>query len=230
MDIRDLCNNPECSNIEYKSEWYWDLKEIKNEGNDKSKLWGEFIKDILALINSNIKGFDQTRYMVIGYNETTKEFSDFKLTETLFNSLRSKINLKLDIFISDFENIDYNMTYHSIDGINIIVFKIEQPIKIHCLRKNIQTKNSDYKENTVLYRGNDSNRTNSNDNVGVMHTVHIRKMEDKIHKKYGSRFIPMQTRRNKTIIKTILSYLEKNRTFKLSEGFPKKSKDSKGYF
>ena len=230
MDIKNLCENPESGHIEYKSEWYWSLENNSDESNNKSRLWGEFIKDILALINSNIKSFDQTRYMVVGYNEAKREFSDFNLNERIFNDLKPRLKLKLNSFISDFEDVDYSIIYSTVDGINVIVFKIEQPFKIHCLKKNIQTQTSDYKENTVLYRGNDGNSTGSNDNVGVMHTTHLRKLEDRIHEKYGSKFVPIQSRRNKTINKTILSYLEKNRTFKLSEDSPIKSKDIKGYF
>ncbi|SUD91416.1 NACHT domain-containing protein [Psychrobacter phenylpyruvicus] len=231
MDIKKLCENPECGHIEYKSEWYWDLNQSTDENTDKTKLWGEFIKDILALINSNIKSFGKTRYMIIGFNEKLKQFSNFNLNETNFNILKNKIRSKIDNFISDSEDIDYSIDYEIVDSINIVVFKIEQPYKLHCLTKNIQTKTSDYKQNVILYRGNDGNTTGSDDNVGVMHPRDIRKLESKIKDKYGSKFVSIQNRRTKTISKTIYSYLEKNNIEKLSEGFPKKAKkNGKGYF
>ena len=62
MSIEEICKHVECSHIEYKREWYWRVNNVELENVEKNRLWGEFIKDILALINANITSFDETRY------------------------------------------------------------------------------------------------------------------------------------------------------------------------
>lgn len=229
MRIEDICTQPECSHIEYKSEWYWDLNEADIEKIDKSRLWGEFIKDVLALVNSNIRSFNQTRYMIVGYNEDTEEFSDFGFNLDHFEALKPKINAKLNSSISDFEYIDFKIECYSTSEFDVLVIKVEQPFRIHSLKRNIQTKTTDYKENTVLYRGSDGNSGAKTDSVGVMHINHIRRLEEKIEKNYGSKFISIETYQNKSIRNTVSSYLEVNSSLFLSENFPKENKDSKSY-
>gem|GEM_PF-1710844 len=230
MDIKEICLQPESSHIEYKSEWYWKLDEQEIEQQDKTKLWGEFIKDVLALINSNVRSFDTIRYMIIGYDENMKEFIDFNLDENIFQKLKSKIISKLDMFISDFSDIDCRISLESIDHINVIVFEVKQPFKIHCLTKNIQTKSIPYKQNTILYRGKDDSTGDKHDNVGVMHNLEIRQLESKMKNKFGAKFISINLSRTKTIRNTILSYLEKNRSFKLADNSPINNENSKDYF
>lgn len=231
MDIRKLCKQPENSYLEYKREWYWDLK-LENESItvDKSKLWGEFIKDSLALINSNIYGFDKTRYMVIGYSEKINEFSDFNLCENKFIKLREDIIEKLNSHISNFKSINYKIHYVTINSINLIVFEIEQSLEIHFLIKSIQTKTTDYKKNTILCRCKDSVNQEGQDSVGVMHQDEIRRIYDLISKRYNVNHKILSQERKKSIHNTILSYLEKNRSFEISDGFPKTNNDTKGYF
>ena len=229
MNIEEICTQTECGHIEYKSEWYWDLNDINAGTIDKLKLWGEFIKDILALINANIESFNKTRYMIVGYNEDKEEFSDFGFNQSHFENIKNKINSKLDSAISDFEYLDLKTYCYSTADFEIFVIKIEQPFRIHSLKRNVQTITTDYKENTVLYRGNVSSSNTKNDSVGVMHINHIRKLEDKIEKTYGSKFKSIETLRNKSIRNTVSSYLEVNSALVLSDGFPKENKKNKGY-
>jgi len=229
MDIQEICTHSEKGYIEYKSQWYWDFDDNNEE---KSKSWGEFTKDILALTNANVKSFDKNRYMIIGYHEKEEKFTDFGLNETIFNRLKENIEDKLNKFISDYHDIDINIYNKYIGNISIIVFEITQPHKIHYLSKNIQTNTVDYKKNTILCRGNDGNSSLNHDNVGVMSQIDLRAIEDKIRGKYGSKFssIEYSTLKNKTISSTVYSYLEKNKNFSLSDDFPKKSSDLKVFF
>lgn len=229
MDIQEICTHSEKGYIEYKSQWYWELND-ENKGDSKS--WGEFIKDILALVNANTRSFDKKRYMIIGFDEENKEFVNFGLTDDIFLDLKEKIEEKLKKSIFDYSDIDINFKIENTGGENVILFEISQPYKIHYLIRNIQTKTIDYQKNTILYRSNDGNHSGSFDNVGVMPQKDCKLIEEKIKEKYGLNFssIEYNTLRNKTIFSTIYSYLEKNKNFRLSDNFPKKSLDSKIFF
>ena len=228
MNTVEVCKQVESGHVEYKSQWYWDLGG-DNKGDSKS--WGEFIKDILSLVNANLRSFGEARYMIVGFDEDNKHFVDFGLTYEIFENLKEKAEEKLSKFIFDYNSIDIDCKIENIEDKNIIVFKILQPNKIHYLTRNIQTKTIDYQKNTILYRSNDDFNRNSFDNVGVMPQRDSKAIEEKIKEKYG--FIDSSSEillKNKSIYSTIYSYLEKNKNFRLSENFPKKSLDSKVFF
>lgn len=230
MNIEEICTQTECGHIEYKSEWYWNFNDRKLNNTDKSRLWGEFIKDFLALTNANVESFNKTRYMVVGFNEGEGKFRDSTINEDYFETLKSSIKSKLSSSITDFPEIKYQINLEVIDNKNIIIFKIEQPFRLYYLNIDIQTKTLIYKKNTVLYRGNDGNSNGGSDNVGVMPQPHIKKLEAKILAKYGSIFTPIEIYKTTTILNTVASYLDKNKTFTMNKGFPILSDDSKKYF
>lgn len=225
MKIEEICTQSECGHIEYKREWYWDLDD---NDTDKVKLWGEFIKDSLALINANVVSFNKPRYMIIGFDEITETFFDFGLTEQSFEKLRKKINVKLNSSISDFEYIDFRIDLQIVNNISVIVLEIKQPTRIHSLKRNIQTGTTDYKENTVLYRFS-KNSSRKDDSVGVMPISHIKKIESKLKDLYGSDFTPIESYKNKSIKDTVSSYIKINSSLHLSKDFPKKIRNGKGY-
>lgn len=230
MNIEELCKHPECANIEYKSSWYWDLNDKELKNNEKSRLWGEFIKDFLALTNGNLESFDKIRYMVIGFNESEGKFQDSTINEVYFENIKNSIKSKLNSSITDFTEIKYQIKLEVINNKNIVILEIEQPFRLFYLNIDIQTKTIIYKKNTVLYRGNDGNSTGNNDNVGVMSQPHIKKLEAKIFSKYGVKFTPIKIHKPTTISNTVASYLDKNKTFTMNKGFPILSDDSKNYF
>ena len=230
MKIAEICNQEECGHIEFKSEWYWSLERNDGERFDITRNWGEFIKDFLALVNSNLDSFGKKRHLIIGYDENDKKFNDFDLDESSFKKLERGINSKLSKFISDFENIDFKFYLRLANGANIIHFEINQPFKLHFLKNDIQTQSTDYKVNTVLCRGNNGNLSNKNDNVDVMSLLQIKKIEKKMEEAFSTQFLPLQPNQNKTIKNTVISYLEKNDTFRISDNFPIEGKDSKKYY
>lgn len=230
MSIEEICKHVECGHIEYKREWYWRINNNELKSTEKNRLWGEFIKDFLALINANVASFGETRYMVIGFDEENHVFKDCGINESSFIKLDKNIKSKLDNFISYFSETDYSISLELIDNKNIIIIKIEQPYKLYYLKDDIQTKTITYKRNTVLYRGNDGNYKGNNDNIGVMSPSHIKQLERKILAKYGSNFTPLEIQSAKSIYSTVASYLEKNTTFVMSDCYPIYGNDSQKYF
>ncbi len=76
MTVKGLIeNNDESLWLEYKSFWYWN----ENTQN-KSKGWGEFLKDFSALFNTKSYS-SESKYLIIGINEKTKTPQDYFIDE-----------------------------------------------------------------------------------------------------------------------------------------------------
>lgn len=152
QEIMEVCKQFECGYIEFKREWYWHLSDDIDTPSDLTQCWGEFIKDFLGLVNANSRSFNQTRYLVFGFDEETKCFYDFGLNEDKFQSLKKSIINKVKDFIYESFNLDYEIEYVKVSNIFQLVIKIRQPKNIHYLLKDIQTKSIIHQEYSVLHR------------------------------------------------------------------------------
>ena len=230
MNIDQIVKMGECGHIEYKRQWYWDLKEQKDSPEELNRAWGEFIKDFLALVNANINSFNNKRFLVIGFDEGTQKFYDFSLNENLFENLKEKIENKIKKFISNSSKIIYSLKLEKQDNKNIIIISIDQPREIHSLIKDIQTKSPErsYPANSVLYRKNSNLSSKKDDSVGIMPREQLLDLEKKLSPLVIGN-TPRNTRK-KSIESTINAYLESNKSLRLSREFPKKSNDSEKYY
>ena len=226
MNIDQIVKIGECGYIEYKRQWYWDLEEQKPSSEESNRAWGEFIKDFLALVNANTNSFNNKRFLVIGFDEDTKRFYDFSLTENLFKNLKEKIENKIKNFISNSSEIIYSIKLEKQDNKNIIIISIEQPREIHSLIKDIQTKSSGrvYSADSILYRKNSNLSSKKDDSVGIMPQDQIHALKEKLSPLVVGNTI--RNTRKKSIKSTIHAYLESNKSLRLSREFPKKSNDS----
>jgi hypothetical protein len=222
MNIDQIVKMGECGHIEYKRQWYWDLKEQKDSPEELNRAWGEFIKDFLALVNANINSFNNKRFLVIGFDEGTQKFYDFSLNENLFENLKEKIENKIKKFISNSSKIIYSLKLEKQDNKNIIIISIDQPREIHSLIKDIQTKSPErsYPANSVLYRKNSNLSSKKDDSVGIMPREQLLDLEKKLLPLVIGN-TPRNTRK-KSIESTINAYLESNKSLRLSREFPKK--------
>lgn len=230
MNIDQIVKMGECGHIEYKRQWYWDLKEQKDSPEELNRAWGEFIKDFLALVNANINSFNNKRFLVIGFDEGTQKFYDFSLNENLFENLKEKIENKIKKFISNSSKIIYSLKLEKQDNKNIIIISIDQPREIHSLIKDIQTKSPErsYPANSVLYRKNSNLSSKKDDSVGIMPREQLLDLEKKLSPLVIGN-TPRNTRK-KSIESTINAYLESNKSLRLSREFPKKSNDYEKYY
>lgn len=230
MNIDQIVKIGECGYIEYKRQWYWDLEEQKPSSEESNRAWGEFIKDFLALVNANTNSFNNKRFLVIGFDEDTKRFYDFSLTENLFENLKEKIENKIKNFISNSSEIIYSIKLEKQDNKNIIIISIEQPREIHSLIKDIQTKSSGrvYSADSILYRKNSNLSSKKDDSVGIMPQDQIHALKEKLSPLVVGNTI--RNTRKKSIKSTIHAYLESNKSLRLSREFPKKSNDSEKYY
>ncbi|MFP4792935.1 NACHT domain-containing protein [Pasteurella multocida] len=223
MELDRIVSIGECGYVEYKRQWYWEL-DYQPNNDELQRLWGEFIKDFLSLTNANSASFGYTRFLVIGFDEKEKKYYDFSLNEKYFKELRNKIHSKIKKFISESSKIKYKISHEIKDGISIILIYIEQPIEIHSLCKEIQTKTLKYPINSTLGRGESSN--DKNDRVVIISPEQIQELANKLSPVSNKTF----NKRRRSIRATIDSYLERNSSFSLSDDFPKLSNESERYY
>lgn len=222
MDLDEIVSIGERGYVEYKRQWYWDLDNQPNP-SDLQRPWGEFIKDFLSLTNANPSSFGYERFLVIGFDEEKNEYHDFSLNEEKFKRLKNKINSKIKDFISESSKIKYKIDLKTKHRINIILISIEQPSEIHSLHKDIQTKTQSYPANSILSRGETYNK---NDSVIVMPKLQIQELTKKLSPTQNKIF----NKRRRSIKATVDSYLEINRSYSLSDDFPKVSNEPEKYY
>ena len=222
MNLQEIINFGECAYIEYKREWYWDL----DVGSPKDTDWGEFVKDVVALINANSSSIGKTRYLVIGYDESSNDYYNFNLTDENYPNLFKKMREKLRNFISEFSKIKLDLEFKNTDKGNIILISIEQPTILHALSKNIKTRTIEYQKNTVLGRVHNEGNIGKYDSVSVLSDEEKDEIKSKLQ---TSSNITQSKQRKKSILVTINSYLEVNSSFKLSSE-PINSDESDKYY
>lgn len=213
QEIMEVCKQFECGYIEFKREWYWHLSDDIDTPSDLTQCWGEFIKDFLGLVNANSRSFNQTRYLIFGFDEETKCFYDFGLNEDKFQSLKKSIINKVKDFIYESFNLDYEIEYVKVSNIFQLVIKIRQPKNIHYLLKDIQTKSIIHQEYSVLHRAKNGKNF---DSVKVMPPEEQEAIKNLIEKNFGkSKKINLSSKK-KSIKVTIDLYLEKNSSYEIS--------------
>ncbi|NOX09999.1 MAG: NACHT domain-containing protein, partial [Gammaproteobacteria bacterium] len=159
MTLSSLIQRDECEYLEFKSEWYWHKGAVPTV-----RQWGEFLKDFVALINCNDKYIDQTKYLLIGVNESNTILDDRLIDTDLsddnfptLKELKTRIIAKISLYfksnednINTYENFD--LKYETIEGKKILVFAIHPASDILVLDKDIQDKNRTEKRNNVFVR------------------------------------------------------------------------------
>ncbi len=92
--IVNLIEREETLWLEFKSYWYWDSSEKKL---DLGLI--EFLKDFAAMFNTIGSHQENERYIILGFDEKTKEHNDFYLDKNgnLINYLKDITELKKDL-------------------------------------------------------------------------------------------------------------------------------------
>ena len=163
--LQQLTLNQECGHIEFKREWYWNTNEKASEKSEIQKKWGEFIKDILAITNANTNSFQQTRFLIFGFDENTLTFHDCGITKSSYSKLLTQIKGKIESHIKpQIKKIKFHLVPKN--NSNYFVIEIEQHDEIFSLEKAIQTKTVPFFIDTILCRK--SNNVQKEDTVGIM--------------------------------------------------------------
>ncbi len=220
--IENLIEDSEKLYLEFKKKWYWD------KGKGTNKEWGEFLKDFVALVNCSREYVGESKYLIIGVDESKNNINerlvDVYLPENLSDTsdLKKIIISKIDIFFRYKNNIDYHydnfeVKFYKFNNKKILVFEIKPTKSLLTLKKDLQCKNRTVKENIVFVRslkkGNEPEIINASMEIGEELSNAIELYAKTIEREEGI---------TKSIEKTIGLFVHKNEM--LSMGSPIKKK------
>lgn len=224
--LKQLTQSKECGHLEFKREWYWNTNEKPSEKADIQKKWGEFIKDVLAITNGNTLSFQQTRFLIYGFDENTLSFHDCGISQTSYLKLLTQIKGKIESHITpQIQKINYH--FLNDHNSNYFIIEVKQHDQIFSLCKPIQTKTISYLSDAILCRKTDSQ--NKDDSIGIMGQEEFLKYRFLI----DSTFKKIESNTNykiKSIHETVLSYIRTSNNLDIVENYPKKSDSIKNYF
>lgn len=214
--IKQLIKEEESLFLEFKKEWYW-----KQNNTPEQREWGEFLKDLVSLINCNQDYIKEIKYLIIGVDETKKgidrlntiEIEDKKIIN--LSILKNKIEEKIaEYFYSEEdENYIYNnftIEYKNIENKNILVFEIKPTKYLLILKKDLQVKDRTEKKNYVFYRELKECNTPECINASPMK---IEKIKEKLNE--YRKELKKEEKLKKSKEKTINLYMQKNSIFSL---------------
>lgn len=224
--LKQLTQSKECGHLEFKREWYWNTNEKPSDKADIQKKWGEFIKDVLAITNGNTLSFQQTRFLIYGFDENTLSFHDCGISQTSYLKLLTQIKGKIESHITpQIQKINYH--FLNDHNSNYFIIEVKQHDQIFSLCKPIQTKTISYLSDAILCRKTDSQ--NKDDSIGIMGQEEFLKYRFLI----DSTFKKIESNTNykiKSIHETVLSYIRTSNNLDIVENYPKKSDSIKNYF
>lgn len=224
--LKQLTLNQECGHIEFKREWYWNANEKASEKLEIQKKWGEFIKDVLAIANANTNSFQQTRFLIFGFDEKTLKFHDCGINISSYYNLIVDIKGKIESHIKPkIRKIQYYLITENNE--NYFIIEIDQHDEIFSLEKSIQTKTISFVKDTILCRK--LNIDQRQDSVGIMSQEEFLKYRfliDSTYKKaeYNNKY------KVKSIHETVISYIGTSNNLIIENGYPKKSTSLKNYY
>lgn len=223
--LSSLINNDETEYLEFKREWYW-----KNNEKPTLRMWGEFLKDFVALVNCSPDYVGQYKYLIIGVNESEtdvdKRLVNVNLAEMGFTSLvdlKSQIVKKLsDNFRINKKQegtfVDFEVSIEEIKGKFILAFSIKPASGIVVLDKDLQDKNRTEKRNNVFIR---SLKNSGDPEVINASPEDIDFLREKLknYKKTRNK----ELNREKSVEKTVKVFIDSNKMYSLVNSHKKKS-------
>ena len=138
--------------LEFKRQWYWNNSDI-DQGTPKK--WGEFLKDILGLANGYLEYVGETRYLIIGVEESDKTIynvdpQNIRILSNL-NTFHQKVIQKIENHAKP-SLTKIEIYWKEIEQKQILVIEIPSPPKFVELIKELQTKTRILDPGIVLIR------------------------------------------------------------------------------
>lgn len=224
-ELKVLIEQNESQTLDFKREWYWDDATPQQE---RSKRWGEYIKDLISLSNGYHTNAGEPRYLIIGVQESDKSLHDAFAKPTRFLENLESARLETQRKLENHVKIPpQNLRFHKtrVEEKHILVIEIPSPYHYCELIKELQTKTRTIDRGVVLIRKgqrSDEVRSASPDEIVLLSEAFAesRKLKNNDHKS------PHSTP-ERSIERTVQSYIDKNSAFTIEEGFPKKERDWK---
>jgi len=162
MNISKLIERGETAKVDFKREWYWN---DNTPDNTRKLRYGEFVKDIFALTNGDKYSIDDTAYLVIGIDDTTREVCDFDFPKDHESNIKNEEKLKQDLLnklktYSSSEFIALDVNYYIFKEKQIIVISVPPRHELIALSKDLKYtrkgKIQTIPKETVYYRIGDA--------------------------------------------------------------------------
>jgi len=227
-DISLLLKKDESPILEFKRQWYWGSAPKAEDMSDK---WGELIKDIISLANGYQGHVGHHRYLIFGYAEDeSKVYNvDLKSIKHLsdLKAFKKKLLQKLERQTKP-SLIEIALEEVLVAGKSMLVFEIASPVNLTELKQSLKTKTRHLDEGAILIR-----KGQKTDEVRTATPDEILSLKAEFEAYKGSvlfaRMNPteVKTKQERSIEKTIQSFIDKNTSLSLADDFPKKVKNWK---
>ncbi|HCL7062640.1 TPA: hypothetical protein N2W92_004712, partial [Escherichia coli] len=228
-DLQWLLSQSESPILEFKQEWYWNDSTEKEEMNVK---WGEFLKDLVSLFNGYLGYVGKPRYLIFGYSES--ENRTYDIDTASIKQLSNLIVFKKDLSRRLEGLITPNHLHFSIeqvehDGNKLIIFEITPPAYLIELKRELQTKTKSLDSGSVLLRKGQKTDEVRTASPAEIENIKIELNDFRISADYNKFYTGNESpiSKDRSIEKTIQSYMDKNTSYSLAEGFPVKTKSWK---
>lgn len=220
-DLYLLLASDESPVLEFKREWYWCNSTPKE---DMQKKWGEFLKDLISLFNGYLGCVGKPRHLIFGFDESEKSIHSINLSEikqlSNISNFKKIIDQKLEKLIHP-SHLNYTIETIQHEDKTLLVFEISPPGYPIELKTELQTKTKFIDSGAVVLRkGQKSDEvriaTPSEFNNLVGELELFRKSQE--YNIYNQDVVTEP--KYKSIKKTIQSYIDRNSSYSISEGFP----------
>ena len=222
-EIYSCLQEAESPTLEFKRDWYWD---VKTPATEMARQWGELQKDIISLCNGYIGYCGLDRYLIIGFSETERKINSIDISK--IKRLNDLKKFKKDLIAKlekAVKNPPLNLEVETvlIEGQTLLAFKLPSPTSITELRIDLQTKTITLIAGVALVRkgqASDSVRAASSDETAVLIEEFSKYKEEQSKQKPKA-----EQKRDKSIRSTVDLYIDKNRSLSIEENYPIINKD-----
>ncbi len=228
-NLQWLLDQNESPILEFKQEWYWNDSTKTEEMNIK---WGEFLKDLVSLFNGYLGYVGKPRYLIFGYSESEDKSYNIDTTNIKqllnLNVFKKDLLRRLETLITP-SHFHFSIGELEDNGNKLIIFEIVPPAYLIELKRELQTKSKSLDAGSVLLR-----KGQKTDEVRTASPSEIEKIKIELQNfrssdDYKKFYIENESPalKDRSIEKTIQSYMDKNTSYSLAEGFPIKTKSWK---
>jgi len=224
-EIEQLLAKDESPVLEFKRQWYW-LDD--GAAGDRSKLWGEFYKDVISLCNGYLDFVGPDRYLIYGFCE--KERCIYPVDRSKIGplqdirELRRKTIERLEELL-DHPLLELDVEIVTLDAGDVLVLRIPCPKRITELKALLATKTRTLDPGAILVRKgqeSDSIRTATPREYDAL-KAEFDKFREKATE--AATLAPPVVPKQRSIATTVQLYIERNASYTIDVDYPKSHRD-----
>ena len=224
-EVEHLLTKEESPVLEFKREWYW-LDDAS--AGDRSKLWGEFYKDLISLCNGYLDFVGRDRYLIYGFCEKERRVhpvSSLKIRSLQdIRELRRKTIERLEQLL-DHPLLEFDIEIVPLDDGDVLVLRIPSPKRIIELKASLATKTRTLDPGAILVRkgqDGDSIRTATPREYDA-----LKEEFDNFREKARDAAVldAHEEPKQRSIATTVQLYIERNASYAIDVDYPKLHRD-----